>query len=376
MQHTLHNQLEYKIAFASLRGMSYDLAQKILNIIPTEKDFFEISEKELQNLLQTKVKITEMSYRKKQLEKAQKEVDFILKNNINITYFTEDCYPTRLRHAQDSPIILFSKGNCNLNSAKIISIVGTRHATAYGKLFCENIIEELKILTDNFIIVSGLAYGIDIYAHRAALKNRIPTVAVLAHGLNTIYPSTHRHDAIEMINNGGMLVTDYQSSDNIHPGNFVARNRIIAGLADCTIVVESAEKGGSLITAGIASSYNRDVFALPGRANDTYSKGCNKLIRNNVASLITSAEDLISAMRWERMTSNVDAKQMKMFIDILPEELPIVNYLQENNETHINTLCNTLNIPMSQLMSMLIELEFKGVVISLPGAKYGLLANK
>lgn len=376
MQHTLHNQLEYKIAFASLRGMGYDLAQKILNIIPTEKDFFEISEKELQNMLQTKVKITEMSYRKKQLEKAQKEVDFILKNNINITYFTEDCYPTRLRHAQDSPIILFSKGNCNLNSAKIISIVGTRHATAYGKLFCENIIEELKILTDNFIIVSGLAYGIDIYAHRAALKNRIPTVAVLAHGLNTIYPSTHRHDAIEMINNGGMLVTDYQSSDNIHPGNFVARNRIIAGLADCTIVVESAEKGGSLITAGIASSYNRDVFALPGRANDTYSKGCNKLIRNNVASLITSAEDLISAMRWERMTSNVDAKQMKMFIDILPEELPIVNYLQENNETHINTLCNTLNIPMSQLMSMLIELEFKGVVISLPGAKYGLLANK
>lgn len=376
MQHTLHNQLEYKIAFASLRGMGYDLAQKILNIIPTEKDFFEISEKELQNLLQTKVKITEMSYRKKQLEKAQKEVDFISKNNINITYFTEDCYPTRLRHAQDSPIILFSKGNCNLNSAKIISIVGTRHATAYGKLFCENIIEELKILTDNFIIVSGLAYGIDIYAHRAALKNRIPTVAVLAHGLNTIYPSTHRHDAIEMINNGGMLVTDYQSSDNIHPGNFVARNRIIAGLADCTIVVESAEKGGSLITAGIASSYNRDVFALPGRANDTYSKGCNKLIRNNVASLITSAEDLISAMRWERKTSNVDAKQMKMFIDILPEELPIVNYLQENNETHINTLCNTLNIPMSQLMSMLIELEFKGVVISLPGAKYGLLANK
>ncbi len=376
MQHTLHNQLEYKIAFASLRGMGYDLAQKILNIIPTEKDFFEISEKELQNLLQTKVKITEMSYRKNQLEKAKKEVDFITKNNINITYFTENSYPTRLRHAQDSPIILFSKGNCNLNSTKIISIVGTRHATAYGKFFCENIIEELKILTDNFIIVSGLAYGIDIYAHRAALKNDIPTVAVLAHGLNTIYPSTHRHDAIEMIHNGGMLVTDYQSSDNIHPGNFVARNRIIAGLADCTIVVESAEKGGSLITAGIASSYNRDVFALPGRANDTYSKGCNKLIRNNVASLITSAEDLISAMRWERKTSNVDAKQMKMFIDILPEELPIVNYLQENNETHINTLCNALNIPMSQLMSMLIELEFKGIVISLPGTKYGLLTNK
>lgn len=372
MQHTDTNQLIYRIAFASLRGMGYDLAQKILGVISSEKDFFEIPEKDLQSLLKTKVKMTEMGYRKEHLENAQKEIEFITKNNIDITYFTDENYPTRLTHAQDAPIILFSKGKCNLNASKVISIVGTRHATTYGKQFCDKFAEELNGLTDDVVIISGLAYGIDICAHRAALKNNIPTVGVLAHGLNTIYPSTHRKDAIEMVRNGGMVITDYLSSDKIHPGNFVARNRIVAGLADCTIVIESAEKGGSLITAGIASSYNRDVFALPGRANDTYSKGCNKLIRNNAASLITSAEDLVSAMRWETITPKCNAKQMQMFADITHEEMPIINYLQQNNETHINVLCNALGMPMSQLMSILIELEFKGAIISLPGAKYTL----
>lgn len=368
-----NHPLLYRIAFASIRSMGYDLAQKILAIIPSEKDFFEIPEKELQSLLQTKVKMTEDSYRRDILNKALLEIEFITKNDINVTYFTDENYPTRLAHAQDAPIILYSKGKCNLNASKVISIVGTRHATAYGKHFCETFISDLKELVEDVVIVSGLAYGIDICAHRAALANNIPTTAVLAHGLNTIYPATHRKDAVEMIRNGGMVLTDYLSSDKIHPGNFVARNRIVAGLADCTIVVESAEKGGSLITAGIASSYNRDVFALPGRNNDSYSKGCNKLIRNNSASLITSAEDLVSAMRWDTITPQGDAKQMQMFADITTEEMPIINYLQENQETHINVLCNALSMPMSQLMSVLIELEFKGVITSLPGAKYTLI---
>lgn len=368
-----NHPLLYRIAFASIRSMGYDLAQKILAIIPSEKDFFEIPEKELQSLLQTKVKMTEDSYRRDILNKALLEIEFITKNDINVTYFTDENYPTRLAHAQDAPIILYSKGKCNLNASKVISIVGTRHATAYGKHFCETFISDLKELVEDVVIVSGLAYGIDICAHRAALANNIPTTAVLAHGLNTIYPATHRKDAVEMIRNGGMVLTDYLSSDKIHPGNFVARNRIVAGLADCTVVVESAEKGGSLITAGIASSYNRDVFAVPGRANDTYSKGCNKLIRNNSASLITSAEDLVSAMRWETITPKSDAKQMQIFADIAPEEQSIINYLQENQETHINVLCNALSMPMSQLMSVLIELEFKGVITSLPGAKYTLI---
>lgn len=373
MNITDRESLQYRIAFASLRGMGYDLAQKILAVIPSEKDFFTISEKELQSLLQTKVKMTEHAYRQEHLEKALCETDFVIKNNIGVTYFTDNDYPLRLNHAQDAPILFFSKGECNLNASKIISIVGTRHATAYGKHFCDKFAEELKTLVDDVVIVSGLAYGIDISAHRAALANDIPTVGVLAHGLNTIYPSTHRKDAVEMIHNGGMLLTDYQSTDKIHPGNFVARNRIVAGLADCTLVVESAEKGGSLITAGIASSYNRDVFALPGRANDAYSKGCNKLIRNNSASLITSAQDLVSAMRWETLDDTPSSRQMEIFPDVTEEEQAIINYLRENNETHINVLCNALGMPMSQLMSTLIELEFKSLVTSLPGAKYTLL---
>lgn len=365
--------LSYKIAFASLRGMGYDLAQKILDVIPSEKEFFEINEKELQNLLHTKVKITEQAYRIEKLEQACKEVDFITKNNIKVTYFTDEDYPTRLCHAQDAPILFYSKGECNLNASKVISIVGTRHATAYGKHFCESFIKDLNELVDDVVIVSGLAYGIDICAHRAALAQGIPTVGVLAHGLNTIYPSSHREDAVRMVKGNGMLLTDYRSSDKIHPGNFVARNRIVAGLADCTVVVESAEKGGSLITAGIAASYNRDVFALPGRANDQYSRGCNKLIRKNAASLITSAEELVSAMRWDTKKSDKNAKQMEIFADLTPEEQPIFDYLQEHSDTHINVLCNALGIPMSQLMNMLIELEFKGIITSLPGAKYTLI---
>lgn len=366
------NTLQYRIAFASLRGMGYDLAQKILSVIPTEKDFFDIPEKELQNLLQSKVKMTERDYRLAHLEKAREEVDFVTRNDIGITYFTDNNYPTRLAHAQDAPILLFSKGNCDLNASHIISIVGTRHATAYGKAFCSKFVAELKALVDDVVIVSGLAYGVDIYAHRAALANGVPTIGVLAHGLNTIYPATHRKDAVNMIHSGGALLTDYMSSDKIHPGNFVARNRIVAGLADCTLVVESAEKGGSLITAGIATSYNRDVFALPGRANDTYSAGCNKLIRNNAASLITSAQDLVSAMRWETHHETQIGRQLQMFPDITPEEQPIIDYLREHNETHINVLCNALGIPMSQLMSTLIDLEFKSMITSLPGAKYTL----
>ena len=365
--------LIYRIAFASVRSMGYELAEKILDIIPSEKDFFNIPEKEMQNLLQTKVKLTEYAYRQELIAKAQNEAEFVTKNNITVTYYTDIDYPQRLTYAHDAPILLYSKGECNLNAGKVISIVGTRHATTYGKTFCERFIEDIKSSIDDVVIVSGLAYGIDIYAHRAALDQKIPTVAVLAHGLNTIYPATHRKDAIDIINSNGALISDYMSSDKIHPGNFVARNRIVAGLADCTLVVESAEKGGSLITAGIASSYNRDVFALPGRANDTYSKGCNKLIRTNSASLITSAQELISSMRWETLTTNGNTKQMSIFQEIEPEEQRIIDYLKINNEAHINILCNALSMPMSQLMSTLIELEFKGFIQSLPGAKYQLI---
>ena len=364
--------LLYKIAFASIRGMGYDLAHKILDVVPSEQEFFVASEKELRKIISSKSKILEDSYRKALLDKAAKEIEFISINNISLTYFTDSDYPQRLSNASDSPILLYSKGECDLNSSKVISILGTRHATPYGQNFCDTFIKDLSKSIENLIIVSGLAYGIDICAHRACLKYGIPTIAVLAHGLNTIYPAPHRSSAIDILHKGGKLVTEYKSTDKIHPGNFVARNRIVAALADCTVVVESAEKGGSLITAAIASSYNRDVFALPGRTSDNYSSGCNKIIRNNSASLITSASDLVSAMRWKKKNESKQATQKELFPNISSQEQIILDYLQQNDESHINMMCGVLSIPMSKLMSSLIELEFKGLILSLPGGKYSL----
>ncbi|MEF9924182.1 MAG: DNA-processing protein DprA [Muribaculaceae bacterium] len=361
--------LPYKIAFASLKGMCSELAQRILDIIPSEKEFFDLSEKELENTLGTKSKIMNSDYRKKALDKALKEIDFITKNDIGITYFTDNTYPTRFLNAPDAPILFFTKGDCNLNAPKVISIVGTRHATTYGQHFTETIINEISESFPKTIIVSGLAYGIDICAHKAALNAGLPTVAVLAHGLNTIYPAQHRNSAINIIRNGGALLTDYTSQDIIHRANFIARNRIVAALSDCTIVVESASKGGALITAGIAESYNRDVFALPGRSSDQYSEGCNKLIRLNAASLITCADDLINAMRWEKPKSN-QPKEKQLFPDLSTEEQPIVDYITTHGETHINALSGATNIPISQLLSLLVELEFKGILLSAPGGRY------
>lgn len=363
--------LEYKIAFASLKGMCHELAQRILDIIPTEKDFFTLSTSELENRLGTKSKILDSAYRNKVLEKANHEIDFISKNSIEVTYFTDSKYPARFFNASDAPILYFSKGECNLNSSKVISIVGTRHATPYGQHFTENLVKDIANSFSDAIIVSGLAFGIDICAHRASLSAKLPTVAVLAHGLNTIYPAQHRNNAIEIIRNGGMLLTDYTSQDTIHRANFLARNRIVAALSDCTVVVESANKGGALVTAGIAESYNRDVFALPGRSSDPYSEGCNKLIKLNSASLITCADDLINAMRWEKPISQ-KPKEKTLFPDILPDEQPIFDYLTSHGETHINTLCNVIPIPMSQLLSILVELEFKGIVLTAPGGKYSI----
>lgn len=368
-----NSDLIYRIAFASLRGMGYELAQRILDVLPSEKDFFFLPQKELQDMLQSKNKITETNYRHQQLDKATKELDFITNNNIGITYFTDDSFPNKLTNTNDAPIILYSKGDCNFNASKIISIVGTRHATPYGMHICESLVSDLATqLGKNIIIVSGLAYGIDICAHRAAISAGVPTAAVMAHGLNTIYPSSHRNDAIDIIHHGGILLTDYQSQDRIHPSNFIARNRIVAGLADCTVVIESAQKGGALITANLAYGYNRDVFAIPGRCNDPYSIGCNHLIRKNIAALITDASELISAMRWKPCDTVQQPRQMEIFPDLSSDEQAIISYLTNHGETHINPLGVALSLPMSQLMSALIELEFNGHIISLPGARYTL----
>lgn len=365
--------LTYKIAFSSLKGMCPELAQKILDIIPDEEYFFRVTESELALNLGFTHDILNDGYRRQLVEKASREIGFIEKNGIDVTYFTDNEYPARFLSAPDAPILFYSKGCCDLNATKIISIVGTRNATVYGRNFCDSFIGELSEKVNNVIIVSGLAYGIDIAAHLSALKYNLPTVAVLAHGLNTIYPASHCNSAKEIMKHNGMLITEYSSQDRILKHNFIARNRIVAALADCTIVVESAEKGGAMITAGIAGSYNRDVFAVPGRVSDKYSAGCNKLIRNHSAAVVTCADDVIQAMNWD--TKPMIPKEIPLFPDITEEEQSVINVFGSENELHINKLYASLDMPVSQILSLLIDLEFKGIVQTLPGNRYTLLNN-
>ena len=253
------------------------------------------------------------------LTRAEDEVKFITRNNIQTSFYLDKDYPTRLSHCPDAPIIFYSIGNCDLNSSKIISIVGTRNATDYGRGFCESFIDDLARKHPSTLIISGLAYGIDICAHKAALKHGLPTVGVVAHGLETLYPSLHKPIARNMVKNGGVL-TDFPSNTEIDRKNFLRRNRIVAGLADATIVVESAEKGGALITADIAFSYSRDVFALPGRKGDRFSMGCNALIKYNKAALLESVEDLEYCMRWDSGVKENIPVQTKLFVELNEEE--------------------------------------------------------
>lgn len=360
----------YKLAFALIRGMGVELASKLLDVISSEEDFFTLSQKELENLVSGKNKILEKIYRDSVLDKATKELEFIAKNKIDVLYFTQPEYPQRLLNAIDAPILLFAKGRCDFNSRHIISIVGTRHATVYGKTITEEIVKDIADSFPDAIIVSGLAYGIDVASHRASIANGISTIAVLAHGLNMIYPATHRSTAVDIINKNGALLTEYTSQDSIHKGNFLARNRIVAALSDCTIVVESAAKGGALVTAAIANSYDRDVFAVPGRANDQYSQGCNSLILQNKASLISSADDLFDLMRWEK--PNREPMEQTLFPEYSAVEQKVIDLLTSNGDTHINAISIKLELPVHKTLSLLVDMEFKGYIHSIPGGKYSI----
>jgi DNA processing protein len=268
--------------------------------------------------------------------------------------------------------MIYTKGNCDLNNGKFIGIVGTRNATETGKENCKKLISDLSLAQPNSIIVSGLAYGIDICAHKSALDASLPTIGVLGHGLDRIYPSSHRSTAVKMLQNGSLL-TEYLSQTNPDRQNFVQRNRIIAGLCDAIIVVESAVRGGALITAELANEYNRDVFAFPGRVGDEWSAGCNALIKNNKASLIESANDILQFMNWEKQNSNQlsSTVQTALFLDLSNDEQKIVGTLRQNTDgLQLNELAIQLEKPVSKISSLLLEMEFKGLVKCLPGNLY------
>jgi DNA processing protein len=299
---------------------------------------------------------------------AEKELEFINNNNIDALAFTEENYPKNLKHCVDGPILIFQKGNVNIKEQRIISIVGTRMITNYGKSFLEEFMAELGKYKP--VIVSGLAYGIDIFTHQQAIKNNLQTLAVLAHGLDAVYPKKHKKEALEMQVNGGLL-TEFWSNTNPDRENFVKRNRIVAGLSEATIVIESATKGGSLITAGIANSYNRDVFAVPGRTSDQYSKGCNHLIKTNQAALINSVEDLVYLLNWEIEEKNSKKViQKQLFVELDEHEENIYNFLLKEGKQNLDLIALNCKYPIHKTANLLLNLELKGVTKPLPGKIY------
>ena len=309
------------------------------------------------------------------LKRAEEELAFAQAGHVQCIGYNDEAYPARLRECPDAPILLYYRGNASLNSQHIISMVGTRQITPYGKDLCHTFVKELKQFCPDVLVVSGLAYGVDIHCHRAALEQNMDTVGVLAHGLDQIYPRFHRDTAVQMVQQGGLL-TEFPSRSNADKRNFVQRNRIVAGMADATIVVESAKKGGSLITAEIAEGYGRDIFAFPGRIGDIYSEGCNNLIRSNSAGLITCAEDFVKAMGWE---TECDLKkqlneglQQELFPDLTDEEQRIVKALTGTDSKQINILTVETALPISKLTCLLFNLEMKGVVRLLSGGCYRL----
>ena len=298
------------------------------------------------------------------LDQAQEELDFIVTNNIQYCYFKEAHYPERLKHCLDGPILFFQDGNIDLVNKKIISIVGTRKITTYGTAFCEQLIAALAPI--NPVIVSGFAYGVDICAHKAAISNGLQNIACLAHGFTQIYPKTHKKYMTRILENGG-FISEFWSTDRFDRSNFLKRNRIIAGMSEATIVIESAEKGGSLVTADIANSYNRDVFAVPGRTNDSQSAGCNMLLKTHQAIMLTSAADILFHLGWEPNPTHKPTKQTQLFVELNPEEKLVYDYLKDKGKVLLDAIAIGCSLPTYKVAQLLLQLEMKGLVRPLPG---------
>lgn len=302
------------------------------------------------------------------IEHARKELDFVEKHRIQLYYYKDDNYPYRLAQCTDAPLLLYAKGNVEVNPKHVVSVVGTRMPSERGKDWCRQMVLDLAIQVPELTIVSGLAYGIDVVAHKAAIEAGIPTIIIPAHGLDRIYPAVHRNVAVEALNQGGIL-TEYTTGTEPERHNFVARNRIVAGMADAVVVVESKAKGGSLITAQMAQDYNRDVFAVPGRFNDVNSEGCNRLIRTHRAQLVTSAEDVVHAMQWQ--TENKPSAQtmmVELLHDLTDLQRKLLAKLSESEDGwHVNQLVMELQLPYNEVASELMMMELNGIVKGLPG---------
>ncbi|HRP44595.1 MAG TPA: DNA-processing protein DprA [Ginsengibacter sp.] len=362
------DELVYQIALTRIAGIGDVYARQLVNHFGTASAVLNARKRDLlciEGMGEARVE----ALKKPDFKTAEKEIAFIQSSGIRPLFFTDKDYPSRLLHCYDSPVLIYYKGNANLNHERVVGVVGTRSPTDYGRHECEQLIDGLS--SENIIIVSGLAFGVDTIAHRAALKNNLSTVGVLAHGLDKIYPAENRELSKKMIETGGLL-TEFRSGTIPDRMNFPSRNRIVAGMCDCIVVIESGKKGGSLITAGLANDYNRDVFAFPGRTSDLRSEGCNLLIKNNKAALITGAEDLLRNMGWQKEKKKKTGRQRLLFPELQPDEQAIVTLLQNEGPQHIDDLHLKTRLNGSTIAQALLMLEMQGLINSLPGKIYEL----
>ena len=365
----MQEELLYQVALTMIPELGAVKAKILTEHFGNASAIFQAKKKEISGL----EGIGELNARRlkewNNFSEAEAEVIFTEQHHIQTLFISDKDYPQRLLHCYDPPTLLYYRGNANLNSSRILSIIGTRNHTEYGKQVTEQLVQSLQ--SQQVIIVSGLAFGIDAIAHKASLQNHLPTIGVLAHGMDTLYPAQHKSLAKEMLRDGGLL-TEFRKNSKPDKHNFPKRNRIVAGMADATIVIETAVKGGSMITAELAYNYNRDLFAIPGKITDAKSSGCLKLISQNKAILLTGAEQLVELMGWEEKKKN-SKKQKALFIELSVEERVIVNLLNEEKGTPIDTLYIKSGLSSSSVAAAILNLEIQNVICSLPGKMYTLL---
>lgn len=362
------SDLQYVLALQHVPNLGDGSAKKLLRHFGSAREVFQEKKSSLLKIDGIGSFKIQNLFEKDHLKAAERELKYIEKNNITCLYYQDEEYPEKLKHCWDGPILLFQRGNIDLKKKRIISMVGTRRATNSGVEYCRKFIEELTPLDP--VIVSGFAYGIDITAQKAAMDYGLQTIGCLAHGFNQIYPKEHYKYARRVEENGGFL-TDFWSSDAFERTNFLKRNRIIAGLSEATIVVESAEKGGSLVTADIANSYNREVFAVPGRPSDRLSKGCNDLIKRQEAHLLSGAADLIYMLGWQ-VDEQIKPVQKQLFVELEADEQQLYDFLKQKGQEQLDLIALNCNIPTFKAATLLLNMELKGVIRPLPGKLFEL----
>ena len=362
-----NQDLFFLLALQRVEGVGDIVAKKLLQHLGSAEAVFKAKPQQLAAIDGIGATLIKNLKDPTVFSKAQAELDYLLNNQINVSFFQDKKYPESLKQCVDGPLLLFSTGEQDWTNKKMISIVGTRQITAYGTEFCKQFISDLAPL--NPVIISGFAYGVDIVAHQAAMDHGLQTIGVLAHGMKHIYPKNHKKYMVKMEQNGG-FISEFWSASNPDKENFIKRNRIVAGISEATIVIESAERGGSLATANLANDYNRDVFAVPGRITDKYSQGCNNLIKTQRANLLSSAADLVYILNWEISKKQPKAVQKQLFISLTDEEQKIYDYLQKNGKEMMDIIAIECDLPIYKISAVLLNMELKGIIRPLPGKMF------